>query len=372
MTPKKSQSPKSLWKKIFQWTVCLIVVAGFAQATRHAINQLYAQQKALENRIVELDSQLASADPSQTSQLEQQIARLKHQQATYWHVSWPPVLASMACYTMTILLMGFYWYRTLHFFHQHVPFWPTLRIFFFGQLAKYIPGKAMVIVVRVGMMRPLGAALVPTTVSVFMETLGAIGIGAAMSVFFFLLKKPEPQFVWLAITAFAIAFTPTIPPIFNLGLQWILRKKLSTHEQHSVRPLSWSHFLFGWYTLAPAWCFAGLSLFFALQAFPAADLGSPWNLYLIVGCIGTACLAAVAGFVSFMPGGAGVRELVLMFLLEPLVGGPMALAIAIWFRLITLASELIMAGVSLLLPPRKNNLATPNTLNPDPSPTQPT
>ena len=109
-------------------------------------------------------------------------------------------------------------------------------------------------------------------------------------------------------------------------------------------------------------------IFFTLKALPATNLADNWSLLLIIGCIGTSCLAAVLGFVSFMPGGAGVRELVLMLSLEPLIGGPMALAVAIWYRLVTLGAELFLAAIAALFPPKppqKGLSATPAVPNDD-------
>ncbi len=353
MESNRSSSSKPWWWKFIQWAIFLMVIIGFAQATRHAINELYAQQAALDQKISELESQITLLPEPSRPPVQEEVRQLQYQRQNYWRVDSLPILIAMLCYAITMTLIGYYWFRTLRYFNQPAPYWPTHRIFMFGQLAKYIPGKAMVFVVRVGMLRPYGVQIVPATVSVFMETLGTIGIAAALSTGFLLLHQPDPKHIWLALLAFVGAVTPTLPPIFNIALRFLLRKKLGAQEQAGIRPLNWSHFLFGWYIIAPALCFAGLSLFFTLKALPATNLGDNWSPFLIIGCIGTACLAAVLGFISFLPGGAGVRELVIMLLLEPLIGGPMALAVAIWFRLVTLGSELLLAASAALIGPTK-------------------
>ena len=56
-------------------------------------------------------------------------------------------------------------------------------------------------------------------------------------------------------------------------------------------------------------------------------------------------LATVAGFLSFVPGGAVVREAVLTELMAPHVGDSVAVVAAILLRLAWLAAELAISGV---------------------------
>jgi glycosyltransferase 2 family protein len=60
-------------------------------------------------------------------------------------------------------------------------------------------------------------------------------------------------------------------------------------------------------------------------------------------------LSIVIGFVSLVPGGAGVRELVLTMILSPIVGPTAALCCAIWLRITWLVTELIMASLSYVV-----------------------
>ncbi len=59
---------------------------------------------------------------------------------------------------------------------------------------------------------------------------------------------------------------------------------------------------------------------------------------------GCATLSVVAGFVSMLPGGAGVRELVVTLVLAPTIGSAPALAVAVWMRLVSLAAEILWIG----------------------------
>ncbi len=72
------------------------------------------------------------------------------------------------------------------------------------------------------------------------------------------------------------------------------------------------------------------------------SMGGLW-----VVCVAACALSVVAGFVSLLPGGAGVRELVLMVLLIPIVGNAAGLIVAIVHRMATIIGELAIAGLSL-------------------------
>ena len=52
-----------------------------------------------------------------------------------------------------MLPMWWFWYRTLQAFGQAPEGLSSLRAFFIGHLGKYVPGKAMVVVLRTALVR---------------------------------------------------------------------------------------------------------------------------------------------------------------------------------------------------------------------------
>jgi uncharacterized membrane protein YbhN (UPF0104 family) len=94
----------------------------------------------------------------------------------------------------------------------------------------------------------------------------------------------------------------------------------------------------------------GLSLWAALAAMAGAlpeiqlNLSDVPTIYpALVACI---ALATVAGFMSLIPGGFGVREYVVIALLAPQFGEVAAIVSAIVMRLVSILSE---AAVSIIL-----------------------
>jgi uncharacterized membrane protein YbhN (UPF0104 family) len=72
--------------------------------------------------------------------------------------------------------------------------------------------------------------------------------------------------------------------------------------------------------------------------------GIPLAVFLAAS-VAAIALAMVAGFVSLLPGGAGVRELTLALILGPVVGQSQALLAAILARGVFLVVEVAAAAV---------------------------
>ena len=94
----------------------------------------------------------------------------------------------------------------------------------------------------------------------------------------------------------------------------------------------------GWAAAALGWIVLGFSLEAALVAADAEIINPIADLPLCMAAVG---LAVVAGFLSFLPGGAVVREAVLLELLVPRYGAATAVVGAIMLRLAWLGAELL-------------------------------
>ena len=93
------------------------------------------------------------------------------------------------------------------------------------------------------------------------------------------------------------------------------------------------------------WAILGLSFWAVLRGLGAVG-GNPFEqLHLYIAAV---TLATVAGFVSFVPGGAVVREAVLTELTAPYLGDVVALVSAVLLRLVSLHHEgLLVQGTQL-------------------------
>src|SRR6476659_1830395 len=130
------------------------------------------------------------------------------------------LLASGAAYVLGMAPMGWFWHRTLEAFGYLPPLGATMRAYYFGQLGKYVPGKAMVIVLRVAAMRRWAPSMRLVIVSVFLETLTVMAVGASLAFLISaLVLKLDAYISLIALGMACAAGGPTLPPV----LQWFGR-----------------------------------------------------------------------------------------------------------------------------------------------------
>ncbi len=81
-------------------------------------------------------------------------------------------------YGLGMLPAAWFWRQSLLRLSQPAPRGRTLYAYCAGHLGKYFPGKAMVIILRVGILAPLGVLKVATTLTIFLETLTMMAVEA--------------------------------------------------------------------------------------------------------------------------------------------------------------------------------------------------
>jgi len=247
-----------------------------------------------------------------------------------------------------------YWWLTLLNFQYAVPFFSTQAIYAAGGLGKYVPGKAMVLVLRSGAMQRHGVPISTSIVSIFVETLTSLAVGGALGALTLAALNPPAWLLAMAILAASLSLLPTMPPVFRRLLAVLVRYRQLRLPNQLATAMSWRLVASGWLLIALGWLLMGSSLWLLCEAIrqsmaaePLADTAvavSSLRLWWI--SVAASCLGFVIGFLSMLPGGAGVREVVVMMLLVPAIGYAPALAAAVLYRLSTLMAELIMAIIA--------------------------
>lgn len=342
---------KPFWKsRSFRWAaqlVALLLVAwGIAHSARQASRQLSQQQAQLEAQADQLDEQAAQSDSNdQRDQLQAEAQRLRSRARNFWQASPPWLVLSGVCYALGTLCAGMFWRTSLVRLAQPAPPGKTLYAYCLGHLGKYFPGKAMVIILRVGVLAPLGVLKVATTLTVFLETLTMMAVGSAWAAICLLWLRLDVRWTLLAIGLMGMTFLPTLPPL----LREVLRRTQRGIEPHLMDAwlarIDWRLLGQGWAAMTFTWLANGCSLACVLIASPAAEFTGVDALTIAASALGACAMAVVLGFVSFLPGGAGVREVVLSTMLAPIVGPVAALAAAVWIRVVWLVTEVVLAAV---------------------------
>jgi uncharacterized membrane protein YbhN (UPF0104 family) len=255
--------------------------------------------------------------------------------------------ASAGLYVAAMWPSCFFWRKVLQAMGQDPPLGPLVKAYFIGHLGKYVPGKAMVVILRAGLLRGPRVDTTVAVVSVFVETLTLMAVGAcfALGLVAALFREHLGLLVLGAVVTLG-AGVPMLPPVFRRLVMLLQVKRLNPQIEHAIQGLDWHVTLWGWALMLVAWCLMTLSLWAAIKSVPGAvvDFGQ----LPVVGA--AVALAMVAGFVSFIPGGLGVREVVVIPLLAPVYGNVIALVSAIVLRLVWLLAELAMSGLVYLIP----------------------
>jgi uncharacterized membrane protein YbhN (UPF0104 family) len=274
-----------------------------------------------------------------------------------WHVRPAWLIASGMIYAIGLAPMAWFWWRTLDALGQPAPWSATLRAYFFGHLGKYVPGKALAVILRVAAVGKWVRSIRVAIASSLLETLTMMAVGgmlaAVLSAF---VLRLEWTLTALALAMAAACAAPTIPPIARfLARIGALRFKqpIKSVEAANTAPqptnaadefdgLNLPLLISGWFASVVCWLLLGLSLGATLRAIGVDNVNFLSQLPLLVAAVS---FAVVSGFASMLPGGVGVRDLLLMQLLAPHIGDANALIAAVLMRLVWLVSEVCVCVI---------------------------
>ena len=266
-----------------------------------------------------------------------------------WHVAWPWLVAAGVFYVLGMLPAADYWYRLLRACDQEISRYAALRAYFVSQLGKYVPGKAMVLVLRAAIVRPLGVPTTLVTATAILETLTNFADGALVAL---VILAPQLLQDWkllaAAIAMLLVTGLPILPPLFKLAMRYSGMVKLNPSAIKKLHRIGFGTIGWGGLTMAVGWWIQGLGLWAVLRALGALQ-GGPlenWPLHTAV-----VALSIVAGFLAFLPGGIGVREFVIIELFKPVYGDTPAVVSAILLRFVSVVSDALLSIILYLVRP---------------------
>ncbi len=333
-----------------QCLILVVVAIGILTTATKARQQLNAMREQLNDQAQQAHLEAANqADPERRRSETVRAEALSRMVDRFWVASpWHLLAAGVFC-AVGMFPTSWFWRQALLEMGQPVPRLAGHWAYFYGGLGKYFPGKAMVIVIRLAQLNPFGVKKIVATVTIFLETLTMMAVGGAVAAISLLLLNLDWRLTLLSLGLLIATFLPTLPAVLKTS---IARLQPGVPKETLNQWTSRIHFGLigkGWAAASITWSAYGLSLWCILQGLAIADASSqPWHVILL-SSLGACALAVVLGFVSMVPGGAGVREVVLSTILTPVVGPAAALCSAIWLRVTWLAAELSIVGILWVL-----------------------
>ena len=269
----------------------------------------------------------------------------------HFHFGW--LLLAMGVYIVSWIPSARYWQLLLHAMGQQAIFSHTIQAYYCGHLGKYIPGKAVVLVIRAGMLKSRGHAASAAAVTATFETLLMMGVGLAVGLALFPVTNWPPQIAgwvspaWvvpLVITVSVIAALPVISMLLTRISKVMTPKNIhqGSKGDHQIR-IPMKLVAYGMAMFLLSWALLGLSLGLTIQAVSNEPFDiSNWPIWT-----GAVSLATAIGFAAiFAPGGMGVREGLLIEILQiqPNISERQAVVVSVLLRLVWLAAEILTAA----------------------------
>ncbi|QDT10209.1 lysylphosphatidylglycerol synthase domain-containing protein [Planctomycetes bacterium K23_9] len=348
--------PRKTLILIAKWLIAILVAIGLTWAASKAVDQWQEQKQIVQTAIAELDQSIeAESDPPRRRDLQQRRDALAASLPSLENLRWIRILLAAVLYAIGIVLPGFVLQQALRSLGDNPRLSTSVAAQLIGHAGKYVPGKAMVIVLRAGALSRDKVSPVRATVAVFMETLLMMAVGATVACFVICWLDVPTWMIGSATGVAVAASVPTIPPIITrIAARFAKTDTSQINSETTSGHLATKYFLFGWVFSLASWILIGASFTALVTAIPfVPDLDAnvsavdpPTLLMLYTVSTAAIALAMVVGFGSLLPGGAGVRELVLTTILATAVGVAHALLAAIAARLMFIVVEAICAAIA--------------------------
>ncbi|WP_113700064.1 lysylphosphatidylglycerol synthase transmembrane domain-containing protein [Nonomuraea lactucae] len=240
----------------------------------------------------------------------------------------PRMLAGSLVAVVAALLGAMLTWRTLLAdLGSPLPFRPATRVFFVGQLGKYIPGAVWPVIAQMEMGRDLGVPRSRSAAAFFLMM--PIQLATGLLVTLVTLGWDRYGGLLLLVPPLLVLLEPkVINGLIGFGLRRLGREPLE-------RPLTRRGMLtaLGW-ALA-GWTCYGLHLYFFI---PQAGMLFALGAFALSWCLG------ILTFV--VPAGAGVREAAMVAVLAPVLDSGAAIAVALCSRFVIILGDLICAGLA--------------------------
>jgi uncharacterized membrane protein YbhN (UPF0104 family) len=239
-------------------------------------------------------------------------------------LSWTSLVAAAVAVLAGLFANLLTWRAVLADLGSRLPLPAALRVFFLGQLGKYIPGSVWPVLAQMELGKEHGVPRARSgTVGLLTVALSLVaGLLTAAATLPFTSGDALDRY-WYAFLAVPVLGIGLLPAVANPVLDKLLRlaRRGGLHERLTGRGMATALF---WAVVA--WVLFGLQVYFLADALGAGSGALPLS-------IGAFALAWTLGFlVVIAPAGTGVREAALVVGLSPVLSQDKAILVALVSR----------------------------------------
>ncbi len=249
-----------------------------------------------------------------------------------WSFDYPLLALSLGVMLASLSLYAWQWRISLHCLGATIGFIKVLRTYFVGNLGRYIPGKVWQFVGWFYLFEREGVSPVQTLTSIAVNQViqNMTGLALAFVVLGQALGKMAPGLTLIVIPPGLVLIQPSVlERLLNWGLRLLKR------EPVAIALTAWDLARFAALHLGIWLCYGLAFYLFTRALYPVPPERLPAFAGIFAG-------AWVIGFLSFLaPGGLGVRESVLVYLLSFYLPSHVAIVVTLLSRLWVTVAELL-------------------------------
>lgn len=304
-------------------------------------------------------------------------------------IDWKYLVAAGILSQLSWLPSTWFWQRLIELLgDRNLKRYPLIRAYFCGSLGKYVPGKAAVILVRSALAKKHGVSFVRASIASIVEAGAVMLVGCVVTIAlavtvippeavptWFIEAVPRESTSWSTLLI-AVAILLMAMPVVAMPANWIFSKITHIVEKRSQQDpqsesnetivsseqptndgtdepisgkLTWQFVAAASLMFALSWAGHGLSLLLVLRSMQSEVVTiDAWLISTAAAAAGT----SIGFFAVFAPGGLAVREGLIITMLAPSMGGPIAVAAAGLHRLASLVAESAIALTLYLVAPK--------------------
>ncbi|GIF72897.1 membrane protein [Asanoa siamensis] len=257
------------------------------------------------------------------------------------------------------------WRVLLADFGSQVPLAGAMRIFFVGQLGKYLPGKVWPVLTQMRLGKAYQVPGRSSAAAVLITMFISLGTGLLLTaVVLPVLGGQAWDDYWWTLLTVPVAVVVLLPPVLNrlLALAMRLARRDPMPKPLSARAIG----------LAVFWSVASWVCFGAHLWALLLDLGAGGSDLIVKSVAAYAGAWSIGFLLAIAPAGLGPRETALVVLLAGSVTEPVALVAALVSRLLITVADLFWPAVALLGNRRQRRpIVTAPDIDTVPDPAQP-
>ncbi|MDP3728623.1 MAG: lysylphosphatidylglycerol synthase domain-containing protein [bacterium] len=255
-------------------------------------------------------------------------------------ISWGYFILSYLFLFVHFVLIALAWGLLLRALQKPgVPLLQALRIRTISDFARFIPGKFWFVMFRIRLCKKYNLSPAMIAVSALMEEFLNIFSTILLFIFVFIIVSHE------TLTSYALYVSLSLPLFFflmhPLVFQWFIKLAAKLFKKEYVKSkIQYTYLLSLLSVFFLAWIILGFG--FYLMSYAVYPMG----IELFLPLTGVFAIAWAAGFlVIVLPGGLGLREAVLGYLLAFFFPVPIAILLSLLSRLWLISGEVLTAFV---------------------------